>query len=158
MQPLLGLLGDLSPGHEFLHLILYAAWAPPVILPMTVVSSNMMILVFSWEATQSYVKRVYSRGLSTQPWGVPLLTVLVLEVRRIGVCLSGGSAHSCRGLVSDPEFYFRTKRSLFSLVSVLSPRSENPQELTTNRSINQLVDSSSKERGKFKNKSCVSYM
>ena len=40
-----------------------------------------MMLVFSWEATQSYVKRVYSKGLSTQPWGVPVLTVLVSDVR-----------------------------------------------------------------------------
>ena len=48
---------------------------------MTVVSSaNLLMLVF-WEATQSYVKSVCRRGLSTQPWGTPVLTVLVLDVR-----------------------------------------------------------------------------
>ncbi|KAI3375976.1 hypothetical protein L3Q82_016513 [Scortum barcoo] len=43
-------------------------------------TSNLMMVLELWVATQSCVNREYSRGLSTQPWGAPVFRVRVEDV------------------------------------------------------------------------------
>ena len=73
-----------------------------VIRPTTVVSSaNLMMVLESCLAMQSWVNREYKRGLSTHPWGAPVLRISVADVlftypHHLGAaCQSPGS--SCRG-------------------------------------------------------------
>ena len=56
---------------------------------------------------QSWVFSVNMRGLSTQPWGAPLLSTNIEEVwsELSGVCSLGGQIFSCRVLHSSPEFF-----------------------------------------------------
>ena len=52
-----------------------------VIRPSTVLSSaNLMMVLESCVAMQSWVNREYRRGLSMHPWGAPVLRISVADV------------------------------------------------------------------------------
>ena len=52
-----------------------------MIRPTTVVlSANLMMVLESCLTMQSWVNREYRRGLSTHPWGAPVLRISVADV------------------------------------------------------------------------------